>query len=40
MDCCARKQSSRFKLPVSIGKLFVEDGGVRGELLQLEAILS
>jgi putative phosphoesterase len=30
----------RFKLPVSIGKLFVEDGGVRGELLQLEAILS
>ena len=26
----------RFKLPVSIGKLFVEDGRVRGELLQLQ----
>jgi uncharacterized protein len=25
----------RFKLPVGIGKLFVEDGSVRGELLQL-----
>jgi hypothetical protein len=25
----------RFKLPVSIGKLFLEDGGVRGELLPL-----
>ncbi len=26
----------RFKLPVSVGKLIVEDGGVRGELLQLQ----
>jgi putative phosphoesterase len=26
----------RFKLPVSVGRLIVEDGGVRGELLQLE----
>ena len=25
----------RFKLPVSIGKLFLEDGGVRAEILQL-----
>ena len=25
----------RFKLPVSIGKLILEDGGVRGELLPL-----
>lgn len=30
----------RFKLPVSIGKLVVEDGRVRGELLQLEVIQS
>jgi hypothetical protein len=30
----------RFKLPVSIGKLVVEDGCVRGELLQLEVIQS
>ena len=28
----------RFKLPLSIGKLVVEDGSVRGELLQLEVI--
>jgi len=28
----------RFKLPVSIGKLIVEDGSVRGELLALSAI--
>ena len=27
----------RFKLPVSIGKLMVEDGGVRGELVALLA---
>ena len=26
----------RFKLPVSVGRLIVEDGGVRGELLQLQ----
>ncbi len=26
----------RFKLPVSIGKLIVEDGGVRGEILELQ----
>jgi putative phosphoesterase len=25
----------RFKLPVSIGKLFVENGGVRGEIVTL-----
>ena len=25
----------RFKLPVSVGKLILDDGGVRGELLQL-----
>ena len=25
----------RFKLPVSVGKLILEDGGVRGEILQL-----
>lgn len=25
----------RFKLPISLGKLIVKDGGVRGELLQL-----
>jgi uncharacterized protein len=30
----------RFKLPVSIGKLTVEDGGVRGELLDLQLIES
>lgn len=30
----------RFKLPVSIGKVVVEDGSVRGELLQLEVIQS
>jgi uncharacterized protein len=30
----------RFKLPVSIGKLIVEDGNVRGELLPLEVIHS
>jgi uncharacterized protein len=27
----------RFKLPVSIGKLIVEDGGVRAELVTLPA---
>jgi uncharacterized protein len=26
----------RFKLPVSLGKLIVEDGGVRGEILNLQ----
>jgi uncharacterized protein len=26
----------RFKLPVSVGKLILEDGGVRGEILQLQ----
>jgi uncharacterized protein len=26
----------RFKLPVSMGRLILEDGGVRGELLQLQ----
>jgi putative phosphoesterase len=26
----------RFKLPVSVGKLIIEDGGVRGEVLQLQ----
>jgi putative phosphoesterase len=30
----------RFKLPVSIGKLILEDGGVRGELLDLPLIES
>ncbi|MGB7599553.1 MAG: metallophosphoesterase family protein [Candidatus Sulfotelmatobacter sp.] len=30
----------RFKLPVSVGKLVVEDGSVRGELWQLEVIQS
>ncbi|MGA9543306.1 MAG: metallophosphoesterase family protein [Candidatus Sulfotelmatobacter sp.] len=30
----------RFKLPVSIGKLTIEDGGVRGELLDLQLIES
>jgi putative phosphoesterase len=30
----------RFKLPLTIGKLVVEDGSVRGELLQLEVIRS
>jgi uncharacterized protein len=30
----------RFKLPVSIGKLIVEDGSVRGELLTLSVIQS
>jgi putative phosphoesterase len=30
----------RFKLPVSIGKLTIEDGGVRGELLHLNLIES
>jgi uncharacterized protein len=26
----------RFKLPVTVGKLIIEDGGVRGEILQLQ----
>jgi len=26
----------RFKLPVSVGRLILEDGGVRGELLHLQ----
>lgn len=30
----------RFKLPVSVGKLIVEDGSVRGELLTLSVIQS
>ncbi len=30
----------RFKLPVSVGKLAIEDGGVRGELLDLQLIES
>jgi putative phosphoesterase len=30
----------RFKLPVSVGKLILEDGGVRGELLDLPMIES
>ncbi len=30
----------RFKLPVSVGKLVLEDGGVRGELLHLDVIES
>ncbi|MGC2258218.1 MAG: metallophosphoesterase family protein [Candidatus Sulfotelmatobacter sp.] len=30
----------RFNLPLSIGKLVVEDGSVRGELLQLEVLQS
>ncbi|MFZ0953427.1 MAG: metallophosphoesterase family protein [Candidatus Sulfotelmatobacter sp.] len=30
----------RFKLPVSVGKLILEDGGVRGELLHLPLIES
>lgn len=30
----------RFKLPVNIGRLFVEDGTVRSELLQLEVVQS
>jgi uncharacterized protein len=30
----------RFKLPVGIGKLIVEDGSVRGELLTLSVIQS
>ncbi len=27
----------RFKLPVSVGKLFIEDGRARGEIIQLKA---
>ncbi len=30
----------RFKLPVSVGRLMVEDGGLRGELLHLRLIES
>jgi uncharacterized protein len=30
----------RFKLPVSVGRLIVEDGGLRGELLHLRLIES
>ncbi|MFZ0417835.1 MAG: metallophosphoesterase family protein [Candidatus Sulfotelmatobacter sp.] len=28
----------RFKLPISVGKLILEDGGARGELVTLQAI--
>ena len=30
----------RFKLPVSVGKIILEDGGVRGELVHLDLIES
>jgi|SRR5271170_1172839 len=30
----------RFKLPISLGRLILEDGGVRGELLNLQMIES
>jgi hypothetical protein len=27
----------RFKLPVTVGRLVIEDGAVKGELIELEA---